>query len=90
MSDRTTTTIRLKDLRIAVIAATLMLGACSSVSMCEQPEGLTDLQEKGRIVVPEDLDNLDPNRALDIPVATPPPRTDDECIDKPPKIDKTG
>lgn len=81
--------------RAAVLPAAvtlLALGGCAFSDDCMPPEAVTEQQEIPGIVVPEGLDPLDPNRALDVPISTAPPRDDDadECLDRPPRLRETG
>ncbi|MEM1263952.1 MAG: hypothetical protein AAGH76_16260 [Pseudomonadota bacterium] len=73
-----------------VVLAVPMAGCFSFGGTCETPPEVVAQQEIPGIVVPEGLDPLDPNRALDIPVATAPPRDGDDCLDKPPRIEEGG
>ncbi|MEM8984298.1 MAG: hypothetical protein AAGC71_14805 [Pseudomonadota bacterium] len=74
-------------LGLLIVLAMPMAGCFSFGGSCETPPEVTAQQEIPAIIVPEGLDPLDPNRALDIPVSTAPPRGDDDCLDKPPRLE---
>ena len=74
-----------------ILAVAAALGGCGLSPNCEPSDALNNTREVPGIVVPDGLDPLDPNRALDVPIATSPPRENpDECIDKPPDLRNSG
>lgn len=76
---------------LATLSTAFVAAGCGFTETCELPEELANTTEVPGLVVPEGLDQLDPNRALDIPIATSPPRDEDaDCIDKPPNLRDSG
>jgi hypothetical protein len=73
---------------ICLAGIAVMLGACGSVDMCEEPEFYEFAEGGQRIVAPEDLDELTASREMIIPDASPrPPRpAGSGCLDRPPTL----
>ncbi len=80
-----------RSMAIAVLAAFQAGCFIASPTACNAPEELEAIQDTPPIVVPEGLDPLDEQRALQIPTATTPPPTDpDRCLDRPPRYGEGG
>ena len=77
-----------KNANWLILATAIVLGACSSVETCEEPQFYEYAETGKRIVAPDDLDNLAGYKELTIPEASPrPPRNPgDGCLDRPPTM----
>lgn len=76
--------------KLTVALSVLILGGCGSDMIdlsCDKPRLYQQAVEGKSLTVPEDLDNLDPSKAMPIPDAAPPkPRPAGEpCLDIPPR-----
>lgn len=77
----------------AIFVLAAMTAGCGFIGgevQCIPPEEVTSLQSFDPIRVPEDLDNLDETKALDIPTATSPPAQEGKCLDLPPRYQESG
>ena len=77
--------------RLAFIALLASVGACSGGTgvTCDEEQYYQRAELAPRVVAPDDLDPLDPNRELPLPEASPrPPReAGSPCFDRPPEIE---
>lgn len=73
------------------LTACAMIGACGGTDACHKPQTYQAAQPGAEIQAPEDLDDLQPQRRLAIPEASPaPPRPDDApCLERPPPIQRS-
>jgi len=71
-----------------VIGALLLVAACGSSAVCDEPDFYENAQSGKRIEAPEDLDNLPANKELVIPEPSPRAARSREsgCLDKPPTL----
>jgi uncharacterized lipoprotein len=73
---------------LLLLAAALIISGCSSAPTCDELAFYESAEGGKRIVVPEDLDDLDEYKEMVIPEASPrPPRDlDAGCVDLPPTM----
>ncbi len=73
---------------LLLLVATLIISGCSSAPTCDELAFYESAEGGKRIVVPEDLDDLDEYKEMVIPEASPrPPRDlDAGCVDLPPTM----
>jgi len=71
-----------------IVGAALSMSACGGVETCEEPEFYEFAEGGKRIEAPDDLSDLQANRELVIPDASPrPPREPGAgCLDRPPTL----
>lgn len=71
-----------------MVGLAALLGACSTVDTCNEPEFYEDAQGGKRVVVPDDLDGLAATKEMVIPAASPRPSRDrsEGCLDRPPSL----
>jgi len=71
-----------------ILCAAYSMGACGGVDTCEEPEFYEFAEGGKRIEAPDDLNDLQANRELVIPDASPrPPREPGAgCLDRPPTL----
>ena len=77
-------------MRIAVVLLAALLGACGGTDItCDDVQFYQRAEVTPRVEAPEGLDQLDPNREMPLPEASPrPPREPGSpCVDRPPEIE---
>ena len=75
---------------LALVGVALALGACGGTAdlTCDEVQYYQTAVLTDRVVAPDDLDQLDPNREMPMPEASPrPPREPGQpCFDRPPEV----
>ena len=80
-------------LRSVVLLLAALLGACGGAEItCDNVQQYQLAEETPRVEAPDGLDQLDPNREMPLPEASPrPPREPGmPCVDRPPEIEIGG
>ena len=79
----------MRTMRFVVVMLAASLGACGGMDItCDDVQHYQRAQLTPRVEAPEGLDQLDPNREMPLPEASPrPPREPGSpCVDRPPEI----
>jgi len=81
----------MKAMRLAALLTVAAIsGACGGTSdlTCDEVQFYQEAELTDRVVAPDDLDQLDPNREMPMPEAAPrPPREPGQpCFDRPPEV----
>lgn len=79
----------MSQLRLTIlVSVSCMLGACGGgPETCDEPKFYESAVLQDRVDVPEDLDELDRGREIDIPEPSAAPQAEDAgCVEKPPSL----